>query len=125
MLFIVVALTDIPPPDISIIREDVPVVGQMFMLLCRVIVADVVATEPQVTWLSPEGNTLSSEEEVTVGTQPVIGNPSKLTTYILQFSPLMTSHAGTYTCQVTLTSPYGTLPVTAERAENVSISSQS
>ena len=36
----------------------------------------------------------------------------------------MTSYAGTYTCQETLTSPFGTIQVSAIRSENVSIESK-
>ena len=99
--------------------------GTSFTLLCSVTIPRGITTEPQVAWLSPDGNVLSSEGEVTVGNQPVIGNPSRLTTYIIQFSPLMTSHAGTYTCSVTLISPFGTIEVSATRSENVSVQGKS
>ena len=104
--------------------DGIPDVGRTFALLCSVTIPGGVATEPQIMWLSPEGSMVSSEGEVTVGNQPIIGNPSRLTTYVIQFSPLMTSHAGTYTCQVTLTSPFGTIEVSAIRTENVSIESK-
>ena len=87
--------------------EGIPDAGASFSLLCSVTIPRGVTTEPQLAWLSPDGNVLSSEGDVTVGNQPIIGNPSRLTTYNIQFSPLMTSHAGTYTCLVTLISPFG------------------
>ena len=102
-----------------------PDAGASFSLLCSVTIPRGVTTEPQLAWLSPDGNVLSSEGEVTVGNQPIIGNPSRLTTYIVQFSPLMISHAGTYTCLVTLISPFGTVEVSASRSENVSVQSKS
>ena len=99
--------------------------GGSFTLLCSITIPSGITTEPQIAWLSSEGNVLSSEGDVTVGNQPIVGNPSRLTTYIIQFSPLMTSHAGTYTCLVTLTSPFGTIEVSADRSENVSIQRKS
>ena len=117
-MFTVIAIS---PPDIEIYVEGTPDAGTSFTLLCSVTIPRGVTTEPQIVWLSPAGNPLSSEGDVTVGNQPIIGNPSRLTTYIIQFSPLMTSHAGTYSCLVTLTSPFGTIEVTATRSENVSV----
>ncbi len=101
-----------------------PVAGQTFTLLCRVILPDGLTTEPQIAWLSPEGNTMMSEGELTVGNQLVIGNPSRVTTYMAQFSPLLTSHGGTYTCQATISSPFGTIQQSVSRAQNVSIESE-
>ena len=114
----------ISPPDIEIFVEGIPELGSSFTVLCSVTIPHGVTTEPQIVWLSPEGNVLTSEGDVTVGHQPIIGNPSRLTTYIMQFSPLMTSHAGTYTCLVTLTSPFGTIEVSTARSENVSVQSK-
>ncbi len=102
-----------------------PVAGDSFTLLCSVTIPHGITTEPQLAWLSPDGNVVSSEGEVTVDNQPIIGNPSRLITYIIQFSPLMTSHAGTYTCLVTLISPFGTIEVSATRSENISVQSKS
>lgn len=102
-----------------------PVVGTSFTLGCRVTIPSGVTTEPQLAWLSPEGNIMSSNGYITVGNQPVIGNPSRLTTYIIQFNPLVVSHAGTYTCLVNLTSPFGTIEVSTSRPENVSVQCKS
>lgn len=101
-----------------------PELGSSFTLLCSVTIPHGITTEPQIAWLSPEGNVLTSEGDVTVEHQPIIGNPSRLTTYIMQFNPLLTSHAGTYTCLVTLTSPFGTINVSTARSENVSVQSK-
>ena len=118
------SLADILPPDINIIVDGMPVAGQTLTLLCRVTAPDGLIMEPQITWRSPQGNILSSEGEVTVGNQPVIGNPSRLTTYTIQFSPLLTSHGGTYTCQATVNSPYLTIQQSAAGTWNVSVQSE-
>lgn len=54
----------------------------------------------------------------------MIGNPSRLTTYSIQFSPLLTSHSGMYTCQATISSPYQTIQQSAAITENVSVQSE-
>ena len=118
-------VTAISPPDIEIYVEGTPDAGTSFTLLCSITIPRGVTTEPQIVWLSPAGNPMSSEGDVTVGNQPIIGNPSRLTTYIIQFSPLMTSHAGIYTCLVTLTSPFGTIEATATRSDNVTVQGMS
>ena len=112
---------DISPPTVSIFEDGSAVAGETFTLLCRVVLPDGLTTRPMVEWLSPEGNTLMSEGELTVGDQQVIGNPSRLTTYMAQFSPVMTSHGGTYTCQATVLSPQGTLQESSATTYNVSI----
>lgn len=100
---------DIVPPTLSIVEDGEPIAGQTFVLICSITLPEGLATEPQIAWLSPEGHVLTSEGAVTVGNRPIIGNPFRLTTYVIHFSPLLTSHGGSYTCQVTLTSPYGTV----------------
>ena len=100
------------------------VAGQIFSLLCRVTTPDGLTSEPQIRWLSPQGNILSTGGELIVGNQPIIGNPSRLTTYSIQFSPLLTSHGGTYTCQATVSSPYQTVQQSTIRTANVSVQSK-
>ena len=117
-------ITDIPSPIITIVEEGTPVAGKTFTLFCRVILPDGLTAEPQISWLSPQGRVLVSEGELIVGNQVVIGNPSRLTTYMVQFSPVLTSHGGTYTCQTTVSSPYGTIEQSVTRAQNVTVESK-
>lgn len=81
-------------------------------------------TVPQVAWLSPNGEVLMSEGELTVGNQQAVGNPSRLTTYMAQFSPVLTSHAGVYTCQATVSSAYGTIQQTVTSEHNMTVESK-
>ena len=117
-------LADIPPPEVNIIADTTSVAGQAYSLLCRVTVPDGLMSEPQIVWRSPQGNILSSGGEIIVGNQPVLGNPSRLTTYSIQFSPLLTSHSGTYTCLATITSPCQTIQKSVSRTVNVSVKSK-
>ena len=115
---------DILPPTLTIAVEGSPVAGNVLTMLCRVILPDGLTTEPQIAWLSPEGNVLMSEGELTVGNQPAIGNPSRLITFMIQFSPLLTSHGGNYTCRAIVNSPHGTIQQSVSMAQNVSIASK-
>lgn len=125
MIDVAFSTTAISPPDIEIFMDGTSSVEASFTLLCSVTLPSGITTEPQISWLSSEGDILTSEGDVTVGYQSIIGNPSRLTTYIIQFSPLGTSHAGMYTCLVTLTSPFGTIEVSSARSENITIQRKS
>lgn len=119
-----ILLSEILPPSINIIIDGTSTAGQTFTLLCRVILPDGLTTQPQIVWLSPEEDVLTSEGELTVGNQLLIGNPSRVTTYVAQFSPLLTSHGGAYTCQATISSPFGTIRQSVTRVQNVSVLSK-
>ena len=120
---IIISLTALLPPNIMIVHDGNPIAGDTFTLLCTVILPDGLETEPQITWLSPLGNMLASEGELTVGYQRVIGNPSRVTTYMAQFSPVLTSHGGMYTCQATIRSLYSTIQQSVSRTQNISVQS--
>lgn len=124
LLIYIFFLADVLPPDVNIIASGMSVAGQTFSLLCRVTTPDGLTSEPQIRWLSPQGNVLSSGGELIIGNQPIIGNPSRLTTYSIQFSPLLTSHGGAYTCQATVSSPYQTVQQSTTRTANVSVQSK-
>lgn len=121
-LFIILA--DISPPTVSINAEGDSVAGETFTLVCRIVLPVGLSTEPQINWLSPQGDALISEGGVIVGTQPVIGNPSRLISYVLRFSQLLTSHAGPYTCQATVNSPHQTVQRSVSMTHNVSVASK-
>ena len=116
--------TDVFPPTISTFDDGTAVAGQTFTLFCRIVLPEGLVTVPMIEWISPEGEAMTSEGELTVGNQQVIGNPSRLTTYVAQFSPVLTSHAGIYTCQVTVTSAYGTIRESVATMHNVTVESE-
>ena len=115
--------SDITPPAVSIIVEGTATAGQQYSLLCTVVVGGGPTNDPVIEWLDPEGQPLSSEGEITVTTQPVIGG-SSVTTYVLYFSPLRTSRGGVYTCQATVTSPFGTLQESGSDTSDVTVTSK-
>ena len=100
------------------------IAGEMFMLFCRVVVSEVLVNQPEIMWLSPQGDTITSSDRVTIGIQEQSGNPSRLNTYAIQFNPLMTSNAGSYQCQATVMSPYGTKRRTVSSGHNLTVTSE-
>ena len=117
--------TALQAPDLSIIASDGTVTpGEVYTLICRVTVQNGLTSAPRITWLNPNGQVVSSEGAITVAIQPVIGNPTRLTSYALTFSPVHTSHAGTYTCKATVVSPYGTMMQSASATVNVTVQSE-
>ena len=100
------------------------IAGQTLSLLCSVTLPDGLSTQPKIAWLSPEGNVLVSEGGLTVGNQPVIGNPSRLISYVIQFSRLLTSHGGVYACRAIVSSSFGTIQQSVMMTQNVSVASK-
>ena len=121
---LIIITADILSPAISTFADGTAVAGQAFTLFCRVVLPEGLATRPLVVWFSPEGEVMVSGGELTVGNQQVVGNPSRLTTYMAQFSPVLTSHGGTYTCQATVSSPYGTIQQSVTAEHNVTVESK-
>ena len=109
----------------SIFASDTTITpGEAYTLICRVAVQNGLMSSPQIMWLNPNGQVLSSEGAITVEIQPVIGNPTRLTSYALTFSPVDTSHAGTYTCRATVVSPYWTMMQSASATANITVQSE-
>ena len=97
-------------PEVSIIPDGTPTAGEQYTLLCTVTVGEEPHTGPEVVWLGPDGEILTSEGEIIVATEPVLADsPTRLTTHALIFTTLRTSRGGTYYCQATILSPYGTI----------------
>lgn len=100
------------------------IAGQTLLLLCSVTLPEALSSQPKIAWLSAEGDILISEGVLTVGNQPIIGNPSRLITYALQFSQLLTSHGGIYACQANVSSPFGTIQRSVLMSQTVSVTSK-
>jgi len=100
------------------------IAGEPFTLFCRVVLSEVLVNQPEIVWLSPQGNIVTTSGQVTVGIQELTGNPSRLNTYTIQFNPLMTSNAGNYQCQATIMSPYRTKQRTVSSSHNLTVISE-
>ena len=84
--------TTSPPPmlTVSITPSGTSTAGEAYSLVCSVTVTGSTDT-PTITWLDPMDNQVPSEMVSTTGSMST-----------LTFSPLSTSHAGTYTCRATV-----------------------
>lgn len=99
-----------------------PSLGQSLRIRC--LVSEAVSglpTRPVLQWLNNDGS------DIVVGNGISLDGPnsqSTLTTLVLMFSALRTSHAGRYICQGSLTSPALSSPLVKTADYNVSIQSE-
>ena len=96
----------------------------MYTLQCTITVTQGVVGDLEVAWLDQDSQILTSQGEITTSIHPVVGGSSRITTYILQFSPLRTSHGGVYTCQATSISQHQTIRETATHTRFVHVQSK-
>ena len=75
--------------DISISATGVPTAGEEYNLTCHVIVS---AGTPTIQWQYSNGNMVATGGDITV-------TSGSITTLILTFNPLHTSHGGEYICR--------------------------
>lgn len=66
---------DVSPPVISTFDGGTATAGQAFTLFCRVVLPEGLTTQPQIVWLSPEGDILASEAELTVALSKLLATP--------------------------------------------------
>ena len=77
---------------VSIEGQDNPLLaGEVHTFTC-VVVTDIT---PTVKWMGPDGNPVVEGEGIILGDAVVEGNTTRLT---MSFSPLCTSHGGSYSC---------------------------
>ena len=79
-----------PTVTISVAPSDTNTAGESYSLVCTVTVTGSLTDQPNITWLDPMDNMITSG---------VVGADSMST---LTFNPLTASHAGTYTCRAEL-----------------------
>ena len=88
--------------------EGTSIAGDTFYLFCGVSIPDG-AHLTSVKWLGTNEQELESGGGILVGTEQVVHSSSKHITYTLQFESVFTSHGGSYTCVVNVSSPFGTI----------------
>ena len=100
--------------DLSISATGVPNVGEEYNLTCRV---NLSAGTPSIQWQYHNGNEVTTGGDITVGSLETAG--TTVTTLILTFNPLQTSHGGEYICR-------SVVEGTVERTtmENVTVQSE-
>ena len=81
--------------SIDVVRDDLGLAGSPFTLTCIVELTDVNLSPPDVVWLGPDGSELTNSSQVSLHA-PV--TKSLTTQLIVEFSPMVASHAGKYDC---------------------------
>ena len=99
-----------------------PVLGQSYSMDCvgHKTVSGLMNL-PSPLWLTPSGSLLSSSNEVQLQGPSNVGLSSS--ELLARFPTLRTSHAGSYTCQASLSSPALTSPIV--KTESFAITVQS
>ena len=84
--------------SVNISSQGIAIAGQRYTVSCTLTKQTALSATPGITWIDPNG--------VEVTGLVNSSNTGNTTVYssLLEFNPLMTSHNGLYTCQVTLTS---------------------
>ena len=77
-----------------------PSAGESYTLTCTVEVVERLVVTPDVEWLDPDNNVITTGGDITVGSPQPSGTT---TTLILTFNPLLTSYGGEYTCRANIT----------------------
>lgn len=98
---------------VEVNRDPLGEAGSQFTLACIVTLTNTDLSPPDVTWLGPDGSQLTNSSQVSLYV-PVMN--SVTTMFMLEFLPLLTSHAGNYHCHVELNngekaSVYESIPV--------------
>ena len=88
--------TALPLPIVQFTPSTFAMARQPYSLICTVQVVQYLAAIVNVTWLSPDGNSLQNGSGITVGKAVRNGN---ITTLRFTVDELAQSHAGNYTCQ--------------------------
>lgn len=111
-------LSIVPASDVLIytMTEGTAIVGDSYTIICTVTKPAALLATPDITWISPSGHT-----EIDNVTQT--GNAT-VVSVTAQFSPLLASHNGIYTCKVSLMSPSFLTPLNLTSIIRVSIQSK-
>lgn len=101
-----------------------PVLGQSYSINCvghksRSGLINV----PSPQWFTPAGSLLSTGADVQLQGPKTVGLSSS--ELVAQFTTLHTSHAGNYTCQVSLASPALTAPIVRSQSFGITVQSKS
>ena len=102
----------------STLAESRAIAGETYMISCMVRKPDGLSAMPDITWINPDGVEVNSRMNSThVGSTLVASST-------VEFDPLLTSQSGVYTCQVSLSSPSFSLPLSMSAVVTVTVQSK-
>ena len=103
--------------------DSAPILGQSYSMDCVAYkTRSGLINSATLQWISPTGTRLSSRGDLLLEGPTNIGSSSEL---VVQFSTLHTSHAGTYTCQASLSSPALTSSIIKNASLGITVQSKS
>lgn len=111
----------IPPPLVEISDSGGSRAGQILTLICSVTVVEGLVLPPHVEFVNASNGAVQ-HQTVQVGNSSTEG---RVTTLTLQFSPLITSSGGEYTCRATIDIPQALIQnVSSESTIQVNVTSK-
>ena len=103
---------------VSTSTEGSMIAGSAFFITCVVTKPAALLAAPDITWINPSGVEISGQINTTqMGSTTLVSSA-------LQLNPLLVSHSGLYTCQVSLSSPSLLAPLNLTSIATVSIQSK-
>ena len=103
--------------SITTSSQGIAIAGQRYTVSCMVTKQAALSVTPEITWINPNGVEVSAQVN-----SSSTGN-TMVSSALLEFNPLMTSHNGLYTCQVSLTSATLSLPLNSTATATVTVQS--
>ena len=106
------------PPRITVDASGTSVAGETYSLTCSVRLEQELRQSPVIEWIGPDGRVMEN------GTPVDVSLSSSPTTMTLLFSPLHTSHGGTYWCRATVTDAAAKIVIMNSSSVNVTVESK-
>ena len=106
------------PPRITVHASGSSIAGETYSLTCTVSLEQELRQSPVIEWIRPDGRVIES------GTIVDVSLSSSPTTMTLLFSPLHTSHGGTYWCRATVTDAAAKIVIMNSSSVNVTVQSK-
>ena len=115
-LFRLITVPD--PPRITVDASGTSIAGETYSLTCTVSLEQELRESPVIEWIGPDGGVIEN------GTPVDVSLNSSSTTMTLLFSPLHTSHGGTYWCRATVTDTAAKIVIMNSSSVNVTVQSK-
>lgn len=103
---------------VSTSTDGTAVAGSVYSIICTVTMPSALLATPDIAWINPSGTEINSQISSTQN-----GNMT-VVSVLVQFNPLLASHNGLYTCEVSLLSPSLMAPLNLTSATTVSVQSK-
>lgn len=104
--------------SVSTSTEGARTAGSMYSITCTVTKPITLLATPDISWFNPSGTEIGGRVN-----SSQIGNMT-VASVTVQLDPLLASHSGLYTCEVSLMSPSLLSPLNLTSAATVSIQSK-